>query len=187
MSEKEEFAFHPQQEEDGKKDQDQKKVETPENVTTPNLTSNDNDSEVDQQITDENNSMDQDLQDMLHLAETAKLRPSKPYVSTDDQYRFYRVHLVPDSQLPGSSQKKIDASSNAFKIIRTDSTPLNQTPFTPRTAIASRRLMSAFEFDKSAVKRRFHAEYPENAPDLRENSSQGKRHLIHGHHAYYFH
>lgn len=47
--------------------------------------------------------------------------------------------------------------------------------------------MNAFEFNKSAVKRHFYAEYPENAPDLRENSRQGKRHLIHGHHAYYFH
>ena len=31
-----------------------------------------------------------------------------PYISTDDQYRFYWVDLVPDSQLPGSSHKKID-------------------------------------------------------------------------------
>lgn len=128
--------------------------------------------------------MDQDLQDMLHLADTAKLPPSKPYVSIDDRYRFYRVDLVPDSQLPGSNQKKINALS---RNVAMDSQPLNPTPFTPRTAIASRRLMSAFEFDKSAVKRRFHAEYPDNAPDLRENSSQGRRHVIHGHHAYYFH
>ena len=37
--------------------------------------------------------------------------------------------------------------------------------------------MSAFEFDRSAIKRRFHSEYiySENAPDLRENSSQERR------------
>ena len=128
--------------------------------------------------------MDQDLQDMLHLAETAKLPPSKPHVSIDNHYRFYRVDLVPDSQLPGSDQKKINYT---FRNEASDSQPVNQTPFTPRTAVASRRLMSAFEFDKSAVKRRFHAEYPENAPDLRENSSQGRRHFINGHHAYYYH
>ena len=133
--------------------------------------------------------MDQDLQDMLHLAKTAKVTPSRPYISTDDQYRFYRVDLVPDSQLPGSSHKKIDLSSDAFRNIRTDThdQALKQTPLTPRTVIASRRLMSAFEFNRSAIKRRFHSEYPENAPDLRENSSQGRRHIIHGHHAYYFH
>ena len=41
--------------------------------------------------------MDQDLQDMLHLAETAKLPLSNPHVSIDNHYRFYRVDLVPDS------------------------------------------------------------------------------------------
>ena len=131
--------------------------------------------------------MDQDLQDMLHLAKTAKVTQSRPYISTDDRYRFYRVDLVPDSQLPGSSHKKTDLSSDAFRNIKTDTQASKQTPLTPRTAIASRRLMSAFEFNRSAIKRRFHSEYPENAPDLRENSCQGRRHIIHGHHAYYFH
>ena len=148
---------------------------------------NDDETEGDKQNTDESNSLDQDLQDMLHLAETAKLQPSKPHVSTDDRYRFYRVDLVPDSQLPGSSQKRINLSSHAFRNVPTDRQPLNQSPFAPRTAIASRRLMSAFEFNRSAVQRQFHVEYPENAPDLRDNSSQGRRHIIHGHHAYYFH
>lgn len=148
----------------------------------------DDEYEVGQQSTEkEPTLMDQDLQDMLHLAENAKISPTKPYVSNDDRSRLYRVDLVPNSQLPGSSQRKTDISSHAFRNVATGSQSLNRTPFTPRTAVASRRLMSAFEFDKSAVKRRFHAEYPENAPDLRKNSSQGKRHLIHGYHAYYFH
>ena len=164
-----------------------KERENAENVTQSDLVDEDNRYIVDQQSTEESDTMDQDLQDMLNLAETAKLRPTKPYVSTDDQYRFYRVDLVPESQLPGSNQKKIDISSDAFKNVAKDGQPSNNTPFTPRTAIASRRLMSAFEFDRSAVKRRFHAEYPENAPDLRKNTSQGKRHLIHGYHAYYYH
>ena len=38
----------------------------------------------------------------LGKIKTAKI---KPYILTDDQYRFYRVDLVPDSQLPGSSYK----------------------------------------------------------------------------------
>ena len=55
-------------------------------------------------------SMDKVLQDILHLTKLklAKITPSRPYISTDDQYRFYWVDLVPDSQLPGSSHKKID-------------------------------------------------------------------------------
>lgn len=182
MDESEEFAFHPQ--EDSKEDQENMKCT--ESATTPDTVNKGIKFEACQK-TAECTSIDQDLQDMLHLAESAKLRPTKPYVSIDDQYRFYRVNLVPDSQLPGSSRKKINVTSNALKNQSMDGQPLHHTPFTPRTAIASRRLMNTFEFDRSAVKRRFHAEYPENAPDLRENSSQGKRHLIHGHHAYYFH
>ena len=128
--------------------------------------------------------MDQDLQDMYHLARNAKISPTKPYMSIDSQHRLYRVTLVPDSQLPGSSRRKQPASSSNAAA---DKPAFNPTPFSPRTAIASRRLMSAYEFDRSAVKRKFREQYPENAPDLRENSTQGKRHLIHGRHAYFFH
>ena len=34
--------------------------------------------------------------------------------------------------------------------LTSDSQPVNQTPFTPRIAFASRMLVSGFEFDKSA-------------------------------------
>jgi len=126
--------------------------------------------------------MDQDLQDIYHLARNAKISPTKPYMSIDSQHRLYRVTLVPDSQLPGSSRQKHPSN---VAVNKPDFN--NPTPFSPRTAIASRRLMSAYEFDRSAVKRKFREQYPENAPDLRENSTQGKRHLIHGRHAYFFH
>ena len=128
--------------------------------------------------------MDQDLQDIYHLARGAKISSSKPYMSIDSQHRLYRVTLVPDSQLPGSSRQKHPVYSSNFAVDRSAFIP---TPFSPRTAIASRRLMSAYEFDRSAVKRNFREQFPENAPDLRENSTQGKRHLIHGRHAYFFH
>ncbi len=60
---------------------------------------------------------------------------------------------------------------------------------TPRTAQSTQRLMSLFNgFNKTDILKRFHEEFPEKAPDLREYGLQdGKRHTIHGSHAYYFH
>lgn len=60
---------------------------------------------------------------------------------------------------------------------------------TPKTAESTRKLMSLFNgFNKTEILRRFNNEFPEKAPDLREYSIQeGKRHIIHGSHAYYYH
>ena len=57
---------------------------------------------------------------------------------------------------------------------------------TPRS---TQRLMSLFNgFNKTEILKQFHKEFPENAPDLREYSvHEGKRHIIHGSHAYYYH
>ena len=58
-----------------------------------------------------------------------------------------------------------------------------------RTAQSTRRLMTLYNgFTRSEVMKKFHEQYPENAPDLREYSiREGKRHVICGSHAYYFH
>ena len=58
-----------------------------------------------------------------------------------------------------------------------------------RTAQATKRLMTLYNgFNRSEVMRKFHEQYPERAPDLREYSiREGKRHVICGSHAYYFH
>lgn len=57
------------------------------------------------------------------------------------------------------------------------------------TTEATRRLMGLYNgFNRTEVLQRFHEQYPENAPDLREYSiREGRRHIIHGSHAYYFH
>ena len=57
---------------------------------------------------------------------------------------------------------------------------------TPRS---TQRLVSLFNgFNKTEILKRFHDEFPEKAPDLREYSiHEGKRHVIHGNHAYYYH
>ena len=53
----------------------------------------------------------------------------------------------------------------------------------------TQRLMSLVNgFNKTEILKRFHKEFPEKAPDLREYSvHEGKRHIIHGSHAYYYH
>ena len=58
-----------------------------------------------------------------------------------------------------------------------------------RTAQATRRLMTLYNgFNRSEMMRKFHEQYPEKVPDLREYSiREGKRHVICGSHAYYFH
>ena len=63
--------------------------------------------------------------------------------------------------------------------------------YTPhiRTAQATQKLMTLYNgFNRSEVMRKFHEQYPEKVPDLREYSiREGKRHVICGSHAYYFH
>jgi hypothetical protein len=58
-----------------------------------------------------------------------------------------------------------------------------------RTAQATRRLMTLYNgFNRSEVMKKFHEQYSEKAPDLREYSiREGKRHVICGSNAYYFH
>ena len=58
-----------------------------------------------------------------------------------------------------------------------------------RTAQSTQRLMTLYNgFNRSEVMKKFHKQYPEKAPDLRQYSiREGKRHVICGSHAYYFH
>lgn len=61
--------------------------------------------------------------------------------------------------------------------------------YIPRTVDSTRRLNSLYNgFSRTETLKRFHEQYPETAPDLRHYSiREGKRHIIHGSHAYYFH
>ena len=67
--------------------------------------------------------------------------------------------------------------------------PSHQNNNSIRTAQSTRRLMTLYNgFTRSEVMKKFHEQYPEKAPDLREYSiREGKRHVISGSHAYYFH
>ena len=58
----------------------------------------------------------------------------------------------------------------------------------PRATQSARRFSDLYSFSRSQVQRQFHQQYPEQAPDIREYGIQtGRRHVIHGYHAYYFH
>ncbi|XP_075262168.1 uncharacterized protein LOC142353719 isoform X3 [Convolutriloba macropyga] len=51
----------------------------------------------------------------------------------------------------------------------------------------ARLLQTKNEFNKSAVRKDFLETFPENAPDLRDHISDGKKHNFFGFNAYYFH
>ena len=61
--------------------------------------------------------------------------------------------------------------------------------YTPRTIESTRKFMRLYQgFSRSEILNRFNKQYEEVVPDLRQYSIQkGKRHFIHGSHAYYYH
>ena len=60
--------------------------------------------------------------------------------------------------------------------------------FLPRSLSSARRFKELYGFSHSDVLKRFHLQYPEQAPDLRQYGIQkGKRHTIHGYNSYHFH
>ena len=42
-------------------------------------------------------------------------------------------------------------------------------------------------FSRSEAMRRYHNLYPDQLPDLREATDTGRRHIINGYHAYFYH
>ena len=63
-------------------------------------------------------------------------------------------------------------------------------PYTPRSALVAGRMGSLLRFSRSEARRRFHAMYPEEAPNLKEHKHHNeneRRHVINGYNAYYYH
>ena len=128
------------------------------------------------------------------------LTPVTPSLSTPHPSQPYTPHKLP--QLPTT---RFDLSTSNYTLQRphtaqdqpyapthpnsADSRPRTADTYTPRSVGSTRRLMGLYNnFSKTEVLRRFHDQYPEDVPDLRDYSiREGKRHVIHGHHAYYFH
>ena len=59
----------------------------------------------------------------------------------------------------------------------------------PRTVESTRRMLKVFnEYSHTNAQKQFHQQYQEVSPDLRPfGMRKGKRHVIHGAHAYYYH
>lgn len=62
--------------------------------------------------------------------------------------------------------------------------------YTPRSALIAQRMGALLRFSKTEARRKFHALYPEVAPNLSEHKSHSeseRRHIINGYNAYYYH
>ena len=65
---------------------------------------------------------------------------------------------------------------------------VDESAFLPRSTSSARRFKELYGFSRSDVLKRFHLQYPEQAPDLRQYGiQQGRRHTIHGYNSYHFH
>ena len=146
------------------------------------------------------------LQDTLtsdtlpHLTSTSTtITPSSPH--TSQPYTLHKCPQLPTvnpmmstfaSKRPhtagGQTKTYVHPkSASAFSTQTEKSDWLHTTNVhTPRSAVSTRRTMTTFS--KTEAIRQFHERHPDNVPDLRDYSIQeGRRHVIHGHHAYYFH
>ena len=136
-----------------------------------------------------------------HLTPTT-ITPSAPH--TSQPYTPHRLPQLPtaevvDSTMPTFVSKRLPTVGNEMKMYvhpksarvfspRTDTAdwPHTADVHTPRSAVSTRRMLNSFS--KTEAIRQFQEKYPGNVPDLREYSIQeGRRHVIHGHHAYYYH
>lgn len=106
---------------------------------------------------------------------------SSPFTAAGKQDLEYRRSFSQPSV-----SHKLQALS---KVQRSDSMEGSSQLRTPRTVESSRKMMEVFNrFSRSESMKRFNQHFRELTPDLRQFSiRQGKRHIIHGTHAYYYH
>ena len=116
-------------------------------------------------------------------------KPSRDYLKPDAGHSHYKL---PRSR--SESENKLPTTGTQFQSLpswahgRRPHSADSLYSYTPRTVSSTRRMMSAYDYSKSDALRRFHQQYRETTPDLREYSiREGKRHVIHGSHAYFFH
>lgn len=104
-------------------------------------------------------------------------------VSTPASHHVYNPSTMSGNYRPVSALTPQREQGTRFK------RALSADVATPRTVDSTRKLMGLYNgFNKTDILRRFHEHFPERAPDLRTYSvKEGKRHIIHGNHAYYFH
>ena len=136
-----------------------------------------------------------------HLISTT-ITPSTPH--TSPPYTPHKLPQLPtaqvvDSTMPTFVSKRPHTAGNDTKMyvhprsarictpqMDTANWLLTADVHTPRSAVSTRRMLNSFS--KTEAIRQFQEKYPGNVPDLRDYSIQeGRRHVIHGHHAYYYH
>ena len=136
-----------------------------------------------------------------HLTPTT-ITPSAPHPS--QPYTIHKLPQLPTAQvvdptMPTFASKRPHTVGNQTKMYahpksarvftpQTDTADwlLTTDVHTPRSAVATRRIFNSFS--KTEAIRQFQERYTGNVPDLRDYSIQeGRRHVIHGHHAYYYH
>lgn len=116
--------------------------------------------------------------------------PSQPHTPHKlPQLPTTQFHLSTSHYSPQRPHTALDQSHTPTQPKSVGSRPHTSDTYTPRSAVSTRRLMGLYNnYSRTEVLRRFHDQYPEGVPDLRDYSiREGKRHVIHGHHAYYFH
>ena len=116
-------------------------------------------------------------------------KPSSDFARPGSENLHYKLksHSESESRLPGTNFPELQSLPSWAQYRRPHSADALY-GYPPRTVSSTRRLMSAYDYSKSDALRRFHQQYRETTPDLREYSiCEGKRHIIHGSHAYFFH
>ena len=156
-----------------------------------------------------------DSMDHTHLDETTeeKLPSLYPHTSTDDTKtdgveEGYKLPYISQSNMaaqgqpflqqvapvqPVLSNRPASAFTHTHHLENIEQLrhkrSLSANNYIPRTVDSTQRLNILYNgFSRTETLKRFREQHPENAPDLRHYSiREGKRHIIHGSHAYYFH
>ena len=124
---------------------------------------------------------------LAHTSHNCKPSAGTARPATENLRYKLKLDFESESQLPVTSSMQPQYLPSRAQRRRPHSAD-DVYSYTPRTASSTRRLMSAYDYSKSDALRRFHQQYRETTPDLREYSlCEGKRHIIHGSHAYFFH
>ena len=114
----------------------------------------------------------------------AAVQQNKETFQSDDCSNQHLAHV--DTKLPLSQQLyQLTPVAQEYKsrlVKEIDS------GYIPRTVSSTRRMTELYNrYSRSAILKRFHKQYQEVAPDLRQYSiKEGKRHTIHGSNAYYY-
>lgn len=133
-------------------------------------------------------------QDHDMAMDTATLPQLTNHSQTATKQRLKSATSVPrvSTALPtpgvGMGQGGMECGRETMERRHQRSFSVDGSTFFPRSSLSARRFTELYGFSRSNTLKRFHSQYLELAPDLRQYGIQkGKRHTIHGYNSYYFH